>query len=106
MSGFKDAMSERFTPALLGMVLKAAGIKARLDKNFRKNLYNDMGKGVEPWRAKLMFRTRDNSIVRHVIIDNGRIRSGKGAVKPYGITTLFCQKMIFPRKPYGCIYSG
>lgn len=80
MAESTETTIDRFTPMLLGMVMKAAGLKARFSRKYRRNLYQDMGKGLEPWKARLMFRTRDNSIERHVIIEDGRIKSGKGTV--------------------------
>jgi len=80
MSTTAQNANDRFTPVLLGMVMKAAGLKARFSPKYRRNLYQDMGNGLEPWKARLVFRTRDNSILRHVIIEDGKIKSGKGAV--------------------------
>jgi formate C-acetyltransferase len=80
MSAFTDTVSEKLTPAFLGLVFKGLGVRARLDKKFRRNLYQDTGAGLEPWKAKVVFKTRDESVVRHVIIKDGAIKSGKGGL--------------------------
>ena len=64
----KEALSKRLTPSLLGLVLKAVGIRARLDKTYRRNLYQDLGKGPEPWNTRILFRTRDNACVAHLLL--------------------------------------
>ncbi len=78
MSAFTNTISEKMAPALLGLVFKGLGVRARLDKNFRRNLYQDIGNGSEPWSARIVFKTRDNRVVRHAIIKDGKIKSGKG----------------------------
>ena len=77
---FTEALSNRFTPALLGLVLKGVGIRARLDRSFRKNLYQDTGHGPEPWNARILFRTRDDTCVHHILVADGKATSGKGPI--------------------------
>jgi len=91
------------TPALLGAVLKGVGIRARLDRNFRKNLYQRNGKGMEPWNARIVFRTRDNRCVRHIVLKDGKARSGKGPVPDpdvsFVLRDLACMKKMLVASP-------
>jgi len=80
MAAISERMSERFTPLMLLGVLKGLGLKARLSPGFRNNIYQDTGNGREPWNARIIFQTRDNSVVYHLIIEDGKIRSGKGPI--------------------------
>jgi len=75
-----ESVSEALTPTLLSAVLKGVGLRARLDKNFRQNLYQRNGNGMEPWNARIVFRTRDNRCVRHIILEDGKARSGRGLI--------------------------
>ena len=77
---FTETVSDRLTPVLLGTVLKAVGVRARVDRGFRRNLYQRNGTGLEPWNARIVFRTRDDRCVRHIILQDGSARSGKGFV--------------------------
>lgn len=81
MYTISEAVGERLTPLVLGLLLKGMGMRARIDRRFRENLFQDVGRGREPWNAKVVFRTRDNGIVRHLIICNGRVFSGPGAIE-------------------------
>jgi len=96
-------INDRFSPVLLSLVLKGMGLKARFNKNFRESLYQDMGNGLEPWNAKVVFRTRDNRMVRHVIIKDGKVKSGKGAISnpdvSFVLKDLACLKKMLLSKP-------
>jgi pyruvate formate-lyase/glycerol dehydratase family glycyl radical enzyme len=78
MHPISEAVGEKLTPVILGALLKGMGLRARLDRAFRAHLFQDVGNGREPWSAKVVFRTRDGSIVRHLIVRNGRVSSRKG----------------------------
>lgn len=80
MTTRSETLSATLTPALLDAVLKGLGARALLDRKFRANLYHDVGSGSEPWNAKVVFRTRDGSLLRHMVVAGGRIRSGRGGV--------------------------
>ena len=58
-----------------------------------------MGRGSEPWNARIVFRTQDNSCVHHIILKDGRgnryanakynyIRAQQIANKADGVTLL------------------
>lgn len=80
MAAISERMSERLTPLMLLGVLKGLGVKAMLSPAFRENIYHDVGNGREPWNARINFQTRDESVVYHLVIENGKIRSGKGPI--------------------------
>jgi hypothetical protein len=80
MSALSDRLNEKFTPLMLSALLKGLGLRARFDPRFRNNIFQDIGHGREPWEAKVAFRTRDNSVVHHVIFQGGKIRSGRGPI--------------------------
>ncbi len=87
MSGsVAESVSERLTPVLLSAVLKGVGIRARLDASFRRNLYQRNGKGLEPWDARIVFRTRDGHCVRHIVLEDGKARSGSGPIPDPDVT--------------------
>ena len=87
MSGaVTETVSERLTPVLLSAVLKGVGLRARLDPNFRRNLYQRNGKGLEPWNARIVFRTRDGRCVRHIVLQDGKARSGRGPIPDPDVT--------------------
>lgn len=88
MAQLQEKLNDKLTPLLLAGVLKAAEVKARFNRDFRRNLFHDLGKGLEPWNAAIMFKTRDNSIVRWVKIQNGKIKSGKGAIPNPDVTLI------------------
>jgi pyruvate formate-lyase/glycerol dehydratase family glycyl radical enzyme len=98
-----ESLSERMTPALLGAVLKGVGLRARLDRKFRKNLYQRNGNGMEPWNARIVFRTRDNRCVRHIILKDGKVRSGKGLIPDpdvsFVLRDLACMKQMLLASP-------
>ncbi len=72
-------VSEKLTPTILDAVLKGLGLRARSDPRFRDNIVQGVGNGPELWNARIVFRARDNSVVRHVVIQaSGTIRSGNG----------------------------
>ncbi len=100
-----EGMMERFTPVFLSAVLKGIGLRARFDPKFRKNIYQDLGRGMEPWKARVIFRTRDNTVCRHVIIENGRVRSGKGPIEGADVSFVFrdvkCMKNMLFSSPEG-----
>jgi len=84
-----EGLKERFTPLMLGAVFKGVDLKARLDPGFRKNVYIDTGRGTEPWNAKILFRTRDNKVCRHVVFEGGRVRTGRGPVEGPDVSFVF-----------------
>ena len=98
-----EQASNRLTPALLGLVLKGMGVRARVDKNFRKNLYHNVGNGQEPWNARILFRTRDNSCVHHIILEDGKAKSGKGSIPDpdvsFVLKDLACMKKMLVASP-------
>lgn len=81
MSALAEAISEKFTPVMLNALLKGLGLRASFDHRFRDHIFQDLGDGREPWNAKVIFRTRDNSVVRHLVVQEGKIRSGKGPIR-------------------------
>lgn len=89
MSAFSDRVNEMLTPALLGLVFKGMGLKARFDKNFRNDFTQDVGNGPEPWEARMVFKTRDGKVVRHIIFEHGKIKSGKGMLEKPDATFIF-----------------
>ncbi|HUT53170.1 MAG TPA: pyruvate formate lyase family protein [bacterium] len=101
MSAFTDGLAEKYSPLLLDGVLKIASVRARLDKKFRSNIYEDVGNGLEPWNARIMFRTKDNSCVRHVIIAGGRFKSGKGPVDNPDVTFVLKDRAALKRMLMG-----
>jgi formate C-acetyltransferase len=62
-----------------------------------------VGNGREPWSATIVFRTRDGSVIRHVILGDGRIRSGRGAVPnadaTFVLKDLACLRKMLVAKP-------
>ncbi len=88
MPAIAERMGEKLTPLMLTGVLKGLGIKARLSPEFRENIYQNVGNDREPWNARIIFKTRDNSVVYHLIIENGKIRSGKGPIPDADVTFL------------------
>lgn len=73
-------LSDAATTVMMDAVLKGMGARALLDRRFRANLYHDVGSGPEAWNAKIVFRTRDGSLSRHMVVSGGRVRSGRGEV--------------------------
>ena len=80
MSTRLESLSDRLTPALLDAVLKGLRARVFVDRKFRANIYHDVGGGPEPWSAKIVFRTADGSLLRHLVIADGKIRSGRGDI--------------------------
>jgi len=80
MHPISEAVGDRLTPVVLATLLKGMGLRARFDRTFRGHLMQDVGKGPEPWCAKVVFRTRDGSVIRHLAIRDGRVESGKGEI--------------------------
>lgn len=94
MALLSEQIQQRLTPLLLGGIFKGIWVRARLDKKFRKNLYQDMGQGEEPWKARIIFRTRDNGVVYHIIFEEGKyrsskVRSGKGLIDNPDVSFIF-----------------
>jgi len=103
MSAITENLSERLTPALLALVMKGAGARAIFDKGFKDILYHDVGNGREPWNAKVVFKTKDGRHARHVIIKDGRVKSGKGAIADPDVSfilkDLSCMKKMLVSSP-------
>lgn len=103
MSALRERIEERFTPMLLGAVFKGIELRARFDGNYRKYLYADMGNGREPINARVIFRTRDDKVVRHIVIDKGKVKSGKGVIADPDVSFVFrdvgCLKKILVSSP-------
>ncbi len=103
MSAFTEGINDKFTPVLLGMALKGLGLRAGLDKKFRKNIYHDLGQGPEPWNARMVFSTRDDKVNRHIIFQDGKVKSGKGSIVDPDVTFIFrdvaCMKKLLTSSP-------
>ena len=67
---------------LLAAVFRAIQAKALLSKEFRANLYQDLADGRKPWSAVVVFRTRDRSVARQLVIREGKVSSGASLSRP------------------------
>ncbi len=104
MKSFLEKTSDKMAPVLMAAVLKSIGVRAALDSEFRKrNVYQDTGKGTEPWNSRIVFKTRDGDFCRHLVVEKGKARSGKGPVDKPDVTfilkDLACLKKMLLSSP-------
>jgi pyruvate formate-lyase/glycerol dehydratase family glycyl radical enzyme len=82
-------IENKLTPHLLGIVLKAIGWRAVVDKQYRHNLYREQGDKLFPWKARLQFRTRDGGNNNYLKIESGKAKGGRGTIDNPDVTFIF-----------------
>ena len=70
--------------------LKLLSLIFKVSKKIRKEIYNKETGYI--FNAKYQFKTRDNAVNVYVILENGKMRTGKGVVDDPDITVFYKDK--------------
>ena len=84
-----------FKISLFGLSLKTLGLAFALSGSLRKEIYNPETGFV--FNARYQFRTRDDLARYFVVIENGRLRAGKGLVSDPHITIYYKDRATLAR---------